>query len=138
MLPALKKHVYQLLASDKKTRGLSLLGQAVAENLDEEGLLLLVELNVDQRDRILGLRAIENVVTSREPSPDWQGAFEIVSTAATAVRRRLLALAADGSKEDFAARCLIAIAELRDEYGAPESEPRHPDLASGKAWPIII
>ena len=26
---------------------------------------------------------------------------------------------------------------IRDRYGAPDSEPRHPDLASGKPWPII-
>jgi hypothetical protein len=26
---------------------------------------------------------------------------------------------------------------IRDEYGLPEGEPRHPDLASGKAWPIM-
>jgi hypothetical protein len=26
---------------------------------------------------------------------------------------------------------------IRDEHGMPEAEPRHPDLASGKPWPII-
>jgi hypothetical protein len=27
---------------------------------------------------------------------------------------------------------------MRDENGAPEGEPRHPDLASGKPWPILV
>lgn len=26
---------------------------------------------------------------------------------------------------------------FRDEYGAPENEPRHPDLGSGRPWPIL-
>ncbi|WP_438826512.1 hypothetical protein [Ruegeria atlantica] len=33
--------------------------------------------------------------------------------------------------------CLNLIDQLRDEYGAPESEPRLPDLASGRRWPIL-
>jgi len=32
---------------------------------------------------------------------------------------------------------LNAIDELRDEYGAPESEPRHPDIESGRPWPMV-
>ena len=27
--------------------------------------------------------------------------------------------------------------QIRDEYGAPEAEPRHPDIASGRPWPIL-
>jgi hypothetical protein len=38
---------------------------------------------------------------------------------------------------DPAARCLNAIDKTRDEYGGPEAEPRHPDLTSGKPWPIL-
>ena len=36
-----------------------------------------------------------------------------------------------------AARCLNRIDEIRDDYGAPENEPRHPDLESGQPWPIM-
>ena len=39
-------------------------------------------------------------------------------------------MTSSGGKGDPAARCLNLIDDLRDEYGAPESEPRHPDLAS--------
>ncbi len=38
---------------------------------------------------------------------------------------------------DIAARCLCQIDEIRDEYGVPDSEPHHLDLASGKRWPIM-
>jgi hypothetical protein len=44
----------------------------------------------------------------------------------------------DGGPTDVAARCLNQIDKIRDEYGAPDSEPRHPDLASGKRWPIMM
>ena len=43
-----------------------------------------------------------------------------------------------GDEDDRAARCLNYIDKLRDEYGAPESEPRHPDITSGRPWPILI
>jgi hypothetical protein len=36
----------------------------------------------------------------------------------------------------LAAPCLTAIDELRDEYGPAESEPRHPDIETGRPWPL--
>jgi hypothetical protein len=43
----------------------------------------------------------------------------------------------DGGTSDIAAPWLNQIDEIRDEYGLPEGEPRHPDLASGRPWPIL-
>src|SRR6266404_5028699 len=43
----------------------------------------------------------------------------------------------EGGADDAAARCLNLIDRVRDTYGAPESEPRHSDLASGRPWPIM-
>lgn len=37
----------------------------------------------------------------------------------------------------LATEALNAIDELRDEYGAPGSEPRHPDIESGRSWPMV-
>lgn len=42
-----------------------------------------------------------------------------------------------GGAADAAARYLTEIDHIRDEHGRPDAEPRHPDLASGKAWPIM-
>ena len=61
----------------------------------------------------------------------------MLPVAATELRRKLLALTTDGGQADAAARVLREIDRLRDEFGAPEDEPRHPDLASGKPWPIL-
>jgi hypothetical protein len=53
------------------------------------------------------------------------------------LRRELFALM-HGNDPQIAAlarECLISIDDIRDQYGAAESEPRHPDVASGKSWP---
>jgi hypothetical protein len=35
-------------------------------------------------------------------------------------------------------KCLTRVDELRDEYGPVESEPRHPDITSGRPWPTLV
>ena len=52
-------------------------------------------------------------------------------------RERVAKEVLSGLTPEAAARCLNEIDRVRDEYGAPEAEPRHPDLASGKPWPIM-
>jgi hypothetical protein len=32
---------------------------------------------------------------------------------------------------------MISAGSVGTFYGAPQAEPRHPDLGSGKPWPII-
>jgi hypothetical protein len=82
-------------------------------------------------------RAIEKVVIERKPSDSWKGAADLVPVPAVELRAKLLAMTIDGGASDVAARCLNQIDKMRDEYGTPDSEPRHPDLASGKRWPIM-
>jgi hypothetical protein len=44
-------------------------------------------------------------------------------------------------KEDMAgvaAACLLEIDKLRDEYGSVDSEPRHPDIETGRSWPVEL
>ena len=43
-----------------------------------------------------------------------------------------------GEEATVAAPCLTAIDELRDEYGSVDSEPRHPDIETGRSWPLDI
>ena len=53
------------------------------------------------------------------------------------LRKTLFAMTEDASPAtaELAEACLAAIDELRDEYGASEFEPRHPDVESGRPWP---
>jgi hypothetical protein len=127
----LRTHVYQLLEKGPRTPGLALLAQAVAEAPDANGLLLLIKHNPSFISRL----TIEGVVTKHVPSEHLKGAYNIVPVPAVELKRKLLAMTVAGDRTDAATHCLCHIDEIRDEYGAPDSEPRHPDLASGKQWP---
>lgn len=136
--PELRAHVYQLLKDGATTPGLALLAQAVVENPDADGLLLLIKIEIEHKCSFFSWRTIENVVTEHAPSESWKGAYNVVPVAAVDLRRKLLAMTTDGGPTDAAARCLNQIDKIRDEYGTPDSEPRHPDLARGKSWPIMV
>jgi len=133
----LRAHVYDLLKNGPTSPGLTLLAQAVAENADVDGLLLLIQSEIVHKRAFASSRTIESVVTEHVPAEDWKGAYNVLAVPAVELRRNLLAMTTDGGPTDAAARCLNMIDEIRDDYGTPESEPRHPDLASGKAWPIM-
>lgn len=133
----LRNHIYQLLKDGAMTPGLALLSQAVAETPDAEGLLLLIKIEMEQSCSFISWHTIENVVTKQIPSENLKGAYEVVPIPAVELRRNLLAMTRDGSPTDVAARCLNEIDEIRDRHGTPDAEPRHPDLSSGKPWPII-
>jgi hypothetical protein len=136
--PDLRTHIYQLLRDGATTPGLALLAQAVAEDPDADGLLLLIRLEIQHKRSFMSWQTIENVVTEHVPSENWKGAYNVVPVPAIKLRRNLLAMTKDGGPTDAAARCLNQIDKIRDEYGTPDSEPRHPDLASGKPWPIMM
>jgi hypothetical protein len=133
----LRNYAYRLLKDGTSPKA-ALLANAVAEGDDPNGLLLLVELENRVQRSLISWRTIEGAVTEHVPSEHWRGAFEVLPVAATELRRKLLAMTTDGGPRDAAARVLREIDRVRDENGAPEEEPRHPDLASGKPWPILV
>ena len=97
----------------------------------------MVDIESKRQWPMLDWRTIEAVVTEHIPVENWSNAYNVVPVPAAELRQALLARTADGSPKDAAARCLAAIDFIRDERGVPVSEPRHPDLASGKPWPIM-
>lgn len=133
----LREHAYRLLKDGTLPKA-ELLANAVAEGDDPDKLLLLIELESKLQRSLISSRTIEGAVTEHIPSEQWQGAFEVLPVAATELRRKLLAMTTDGGPRDAAARALREIDRVRDKNGAPEDEPRHPDLASGKPWPILV
>jgi hypothetical protein len=133
----LREYAYGLLKNGTSPKA-ALLVNAVAEGDDPDRLLLLVELENKIQRSFISSRTIEGAVTEHVPSEQWRGAFEVLPVAATELRQRLLAMTTDGGRHDAAARVLREIDRVRDENGAPEDEPRHPDLASGKPWPILV
>lgn len=134
--PELRDYAYAGLKDGTSPR-VALLANAVAEGADADGLLLLVELENRLQRSLISWRTIQGAITEHVPSEHWRGAFDVIPVPATELRRTLLAMTTDGGPRDAAARALRKIDRERDETGAPEDEPRHPDLASGKAWPIL-
>jgi len=134
----LRAYVYELLRSGPMSPGLTLLARSVAEEPDAEGLLLLTQIEVAERQSFVSHHTIVKAVTKHVPDENWKGVYNIVAVPTAELRRRLLAMTSDGGPLDVAARCLTAIDRIRDENSAPESEPRHPDLASGRPWPILV
>ncbi|WP_217895383.1 NACHT domain-containing protein [Sphingobium sp. Z007] len=135
--PEVRRQVYDLLKDGASSPALMLLARAVSENPDDEGILLLVDMENNQKRPMLNWRTIEAVVTEHVPVENWSNTYNVVPVPAAVLRRALLARTVDGGSADAAARCLTAIDLIRDEHGVPMSEPRHPDLASGKPWPIM-
>lgn len=63
--------------------------------------------------------------------------YELHRVGIADLRRRLFAMIEDSPAEaELAGACLTAIDALRDTYGRTYSEPRHPDIESGRPWPL--
>ena len=135
--PDLRGHLYELFGNAVGGPGMRMLAQPIAENPDEEGLMRLIQLDIEHKHASTAWRAIERVLTHHEPIEGSSGSYHVLPVAASEVRRKLLTRTKDGGPDDMAARYLNAIDEFRDQFGPSESEPRHPDLGSRKAWPIV-
>lgn len=132
-----RAYVHDLLKDGPTTKQLALLASAVAEGPGTDGVLMLIDFEIKTGRSFMTWQSIQSAVTEHVPAENWEGAYNVVPVPAVELRRKLLAMTGSGGKNDPAARCLNLIDKLRDEYGAPESEPRHPDLASGRPWPIL-
>jgi hypothetical protein len=135
-----RTEVYRQYERDTCCAGCQILEMAIAETADEAGVLLLVRNYARRGKTFSGAlpNAIRHVAVDQRPSDDCVGATVSFSVDITCLRRELFRMI-DGHvpEASLAKECLNAIDELRDEHGAPESEPRHPDIASGRPWPIV-
>lgn len=131
-----RTYVYKLLKDGPISNNLALLANAVAQAPGTEGLLMLIDFEMKTGRSFLTWQSIQSAVTEHVPSENWKGAYNVVPVPAVELRQKLLGMTMGAGANDPAAHCLSLIDKLRDDYGAPEGEPRHPDLASGKPWPI--
>jgi hypothetical protein len=113
------------------------LEMAMDDLTDEEVFMALFDGHVDAPHPNHGVaRAIRNLAIGRKPSDEWAGAFEEFGLPLTGLRARLFAmLPANDARARLAHQCLIVIEEHRDDRGRVSNEPRHPDIATGRAWP---
>ena len=134
--PDVRREIHERLRADPPPNGLVSLAHIVAEALDEDGVIVLVELEQRLGQRFIGHHDVQDVVTERVLAPDMHSAYELVPAAAPSLRRCLFALTQD-TPCGAAARTLTTIDIIRDEHGAAPSEPRHPDLTSNREWPVM-
>lgn len=116
-----------------------LLEGAIAEIADETGVLVLVQNHAKRDEPYSGSldAGIRHAVVGERPSQDWTGASDLFGIAVPWLRKELFGMIqGDTPTAQLAWKCLTRIDELHDEYGPVESEPRHPDIASGRSWPI--
>jgi hypothetical protein len=139
--PAIKDELLQRYERMQGGRAKAILEGALGELADPETILTLIGgYAADGRAYDGGLAgAIREVALGRRPAEGWgPGAYQEFSVPLTKLRQRLFAIAvANDPRAVLAKRCLITIEKLRDEYGRIDDEPRHPDISSGIAWPLI-
>jgi hypothetical protein len=106
--------------------------------VDEDIFIALFDAHVNDPYLTPGVaNAIRTLAIGRIPSKEWLGAYEESASPLTGLRARLFAmLPANNHRAHLAEQCLIAIEEHRDHRGRVNNEPRHPDIATGRPWPL--
>jgi hypothetical protein len=81
-------------------------------------------------------RAIEAVAVRHVPVEKGSNSYYTVPATVGGVRKTLFGLMdGDPTVGKLASQCLVGIDRLRDDHGIAADDPRHPDVARGKAWP---
>jgi hypothetical protein len=112
---------------------------AIVELGIPDGVLALARDRARRQQPYDGIlqRAIREAGLAEKPAEGSSSYHELHPVPLTGLRRDLFAMLSGTAAEAAVARtCLTAIDELRDDYGAPEFEPRHPDITSGRPWPL--
>lgn len=106
---------------------------------DTESILSLVHYYARTGRSSDGLyMSLRKVAVDERPSPQFSGAVTLFPVPVDELRRRLYVLVLTRTSEaGVARRCLALIDGIRDDYGYPESEVRHPDIRSGQPWPLL-
>jgi hypothetical protein len=138
--PDLQAEVMRRYETAGNDRGRAVLEHVLAELGDKDAFLALIRAYAASGRGFDGLleNAIREVALSKEPAADWVGAYELHPVPLPELRKTLFTMTQNESPATaaLAKACLATIDELRDEYGASEFEPRHPDVESGRPWPL--
>ena len=139
MHPAFRAEMVALLDRVEPGATASVIERALLKIPDTESVLALVRfyarLGRSGDDLYSSIRGI---VMDERPSKRFTGAVTLFPVPADDLRRQLFSLAfSDIRDAAVAQRCLTMIDEIRDDFGWPESELRHPDIQTGRPWPML-
>ncbi len=139
--PSIKNDMLERYERMKACPAKSILESALVELADPSTILALIRgYAADKRPDDGGLsQALRRAALGQRPVEGWiAGAYEEFSVSLAELRRELFGMAlANNAQSALAERCLVAIDKLRDAYGRIDDEPRHPDIASGRPWPLV-
>jgi hypothetical protein len=84
-------------------------------------------------------RALEQVMTEHRASSYWRGVYDVILVPSHELRKAIFGLAGgDGAVAALATECLVAMDDIRDRHDWAEANPRHPDIQSGRPWPLPL
>lgn len=134
-----KRKAIDALSADLDTDTLEILSGALAWMGDEEAFLATIDVSERLSHRPFAYRTVESLVARRVPHPEWKNSYDHAPVDASTLRAGLLkrAYGKSSTKSALATEVLQDIDRIRREYGAPSTEPRHPNLSSGLSWPKI-
>jgi hypothetical protein len=119
----------------------SIIELAMIELVDIEGLLAMIRGYGRGKRHFDGTleRVVREYALGKQPSSDLgRNSYEICSVSTAELRKRWFEMLEGSTAEaNIAESCLTYIDEIRDEYGRVDSDPRHPDIASGRPWPLV-
>ncbi len=114
---------------------------ALAEAPNADDLLLMIDLYVADGkpfDGTMG-QVVRKLALAEQAHEDWGEPTNSCRSRLNDLRKQLFAMTAgDSPTACVASACLETIGAIRDEYGAPKDERRHPDIASDRPWPLQV
>lgn len=119
-----------------------ILERAIANDHSEAGVILLLRISAADRKAMRNTalyEALQNVLVAQRPSSNFHGNQEMYALPAGRLRRMLFDIVLGGNDAEvvLATACLEEIDEIRDRYGATDTDRRHPHIQSGAPWPRL-
>jgi hypothetical protein len=140
--PAIRDDLIQMYGTMPPGSARNIVEVAFAEAPNDAAILLMIEVIGREGKTIrqtLLPRALEKVMTEQRLSSDWRGAYEMILVPSHDLRKAIFGLAdGDGAVAALASESLVAMDDIRDRHGWAEAKPRHPDIHSGRPWPLRL
>ncbi len=137
--PELKIEILRVYDAASSGPARRLLEQTVEEIGGADSVLALVRGYARAGKRFDGSmhQALEHSAVNHQPISEGANVYNLHPVSVTPLRKTLFGMLDDSDARvaALAEECLANIDYLRDYIGPAELEPRHPDIASGRAWP---
>ncbi len=128
-----------LYEADTNPSVIGLFENVVCNTGGPPNLIAMIDKYVDLKRPFDGMltEAAKRVGLRHEPIQDNPHYYEVFAVSVSDVRRELFGMIDScGVRSEIALKCLNVLDMVRDEYGLAENDSRHPDISSGRPWPL--